>query len=217
MCLGDCLSERGLRLKVRMDQQPGCATACANQSQIGNLTDLAIEQTLPRPLCRSRQGEFVMRKPIAAVAAVLILTGCSSRPREFSPVLATASADAAGLEAVLAECRSLLAEGKLTSDGRLASGAVGAAAGATTLAVGSAAASGMGLYSGMAVAGATLVALPFVALGGAYGMAKARQKKKEKAIQTAIGGCLAQRGFEVGGWQRKGKVLPVTKAAQPPR
>jgi hypothetical protein len=106
----------------------------------------------------------------------------------------------------------LLAEGKLTSDGRLASGAAGAAAGATTLAVGSAAASGAGLYGGMAVAGATLVALPFVAIGGAYGMAKARQKRKERAIQTAMAGCLAERGFTVSGWQRKGKIIPARKA-----
>jgi hypothetical protein len=78
--------------------------------------------------------------------------------------------------------------------------------------VGSAAASGAGLYGGMAVAGATLVALPFVALGGAYGIAKAKQKRKEKAIQTAMAGCLDERGHQVTGWQRTGKVVPVRKA-----
>jgi hypothetical protein len=116
-------------------------------------------------------------------------------------------------DGAVSQCRDLFFQGKLTSDGRLASGAVGAAAGATTLAVGSAAASGAGLYGGMAVAGATLVALPFVAIGGAYGMAKAKQKKREKAIHTAMAGCLAERGFEVTGWQRRGKVIPVRKAA----
>jgi hypothetical protein len=65
----------------------------------------------------------------------------------------------------------------------------------------------------MAVAGATLVALPFVAIGGAYGLAKAKQKKREQAIQTAMAGCLQQRGFEVAGWQRKGKVIPVKRKA----
>jgi hypothetical protein len=61
----------------------------------------------------------------------------------------------------------------------------------------------------MAVAGATLVALPFVALGGAYGMAKAKQKRRERAIQKAMAGCLAERGLEVSGWQRRGKIIPV--------
>jgi hypothetical protein len=114
-------------------------------------------------------------------------------------------------DASVSECGTLLAQGKLTSEGRLASGAAGAAAGATTLAVGSAAASSAGLYGGMAVAGATLVALPFVALGGAYGIAKAKQKRKEKAIQTAMAGCLVERGHEVTGWQRRGKIIPVEK------
>jgi hypothetical protein len=152
------------------------------------------------------------RKYTLAVAAMLLLAGCSSRPREFSPVISTASTDPAAFEDAVSQCRSLLAQGKLRADGRLASGAAGAAAGATTLAVGSAAASGAGLYGGMAVAGATLVALPFVALGGAYGMAKVRQKKREKLIHTAMTGCLAERGFEVTGWQRKGKIIPTRKA-----
>jgi hypothetical protein len=61
----------------------------------------------------------------------------------------------------------------------------------------------------MAVAGATLVALPFVALGGAYGIAKAKQKRKERAIQTAMAGCLGDRGHQVTGWQRTSKIVPV--------
>jgi hypothetical protein len=154
----------------------------------------------------------MIRKFVLAAAAVVTLAGCSSRPREFSPVLASPAANAAAFDGAVAECSSLLTAGKLTSEGRLASGAVGAAAGATTLAVGSAAASGAGLYGGMAVAGATLVALPFVAIGGAYGMAKAKQKRKERAIQTAMAGCLAERGHDVAGWQRKGKIIPVKKA-----
>jgi hypothetical protein len=148
-----------------------------------------------------------------AVAAGAALTGCSSRPRDFSPVIATAFSNQAEFDGAVKQCRELLAQGKLTSDGRLASGAVGAAAGATTLAVGSAAASGAGLYGGMAVAGATLFALPFVAIGGAYGMAKAKQKRREKAIQTAMAGCLDERGHKVTGWQRRGKVIPVAKGA----
>ena len=46
----------------------------------------------------------------------------------------------------------------------------------------------------------------FVALGGGYGMAKAKQKKKERAIQQVMGGCLKERGYEVAGWSRAPKV-----------
>ena len=154
------------------------------------------------------------RKLTVAAVIVLTLGGCSSRPRDFSPVLAVPAADRPAFDASVAECSTLLAEGKLTSDGRLASGAAGAAAGGATLAVGSAAASSAGMFGGMAIAGATIVALPFVAMGGAYGMAKAKQKRKERAIQTAIAGCLKERGHEVTGWQRRGKVIPVKKPAE---
>jgi hypothetical protein len=132
----------------------------------------------------------------------LAIQGCSSRPRQFTPELVAAPGDPAEFNAALATCRQLLAEGKLTSEGRLASGAVGAAAGATTLAVGGAAATSAGLYGGMAVASATLVALPFVAVAGAWGMAKSKKKKKERAIQTATAGCLEDRGYKVMGWTR---------------
>jgi hypothetical protein len=152
-------------------------------------------------------------KIISAMAVALMLAGCSSRPREFAAVLAVPPANQAAYNAAVAECGTLLAQGKLTSDGRLASGAAGAAAGGAALAVGSAAASTAGMFGGLAVAGATIVLLPFAAIGGAYGMAKAKQKKKERAIQIAMAGCLRERGYEVTGWQRVGKVIPVEKAA----
>ncbi len=152
------------------------------------------------------------QKLVLAVAAVVTLAGCSSRPRNFSPVLAAPATDGKAFEAAVSECGKLLAEGKLNSEGRLASGAAGMAASGATLAAGTAAASSAGLFGGMAIAGATIVALPFVAIGGAYGMAKAKQKKREKAIQTAMGGCLAERGHKVTGWQIRGKVIPVDKA-----
>ena len=153
------------------------------------------------------------QKLVLALAAIVTLAGCSSRPRNFAPVLAAPAADGAAFEAAVAECGKLMAEGKLNSEGRLASGAVGVAASGATLAAGSAAASSAGMFGGMAIAGATIVALPFVAIGGAYGMAKAKQKKREKAIQTAMGGCLAERGHQVTGWQIRGKVIPAEKAA----
>ena len=151
---------------------------------------------------------------VTVLAASLTLQGCSSRPREFTPQLAAAPASQSDFEAAQASCRQLLADGKLTSEGRLASGAVGAAAGATTLAVGSAAASGAGLYGGMAVAGATLVALPFVAVAGAWGLAKSKKKKRERAIQKATAGCLEERGYTVKGWATMVKNEPAPDAVK---
>ena len=144
------------------------------------------------------------RRIAAATTALLLLQGCSSRPREFAPTLAPA-ADQAGFQSAYETCKQLYVAGKLDSTGRLASGAVGAAAGGATLAAGAAAASSAGLYAGAAVASATIILIPFVALGGAWGMAKAKQKRKERAIQTAMNGCLLERGYQVAGWARAPK------------
>lgn len=144
-------------------------------------------------------------KSLAFFAVALSLTACSSRPREFRPLLAAPPPDEAAYQASISECAQLLADGKLTSEGRLASGAAGVAVGGATVAAGAAAASSAGLYGGMAIAGATIVALPFVALAGAWGMAKAKRARKEKAVKAAISGCLGERGYVVADWSKPTK------------
>ena len=138
----------------------------------------------------------------AALAACLILQACSSRPREFTPSLAAPAASQAEFEAAYSECDTLLVEGKLDSEGRTASGAVGAAAGATTVAVGAGTATAVGGYAGMAAAGATIILLPVAIIGGAWGMSRAKRARKEAAIKTAMEGCLRERGYEVAGWSK---------------
>ncbi len=138
----------------------------------------------------------------AAACAGLLVQGCSSRPREFTPMLAVASATPAAFESARAECNNLLIAGKLDQNGRVASAGVGVATGAATMAVGAGAASAAGLAGGMAIASATVVLIPFAIVGGAIGMAKRKRAKKEKAIQTAMAGCLKERGYEVTAWGR---------------
>ncbi len=162
-------------------------------------------------------------KIAAAMAVMLVVEGCSSRPREFTPTLGEASVDQAKLGEAVATCRQLLVDGKLDSNGRLASGAAGAGAGAALGVAGTAAATSAGLWGGVAVASATIVALPFAIVGGAWGMAKIKRHKKEKAIQTAMTGCLHDHGYVVARWERAPKkpaVAPAvggTSAAGPSR
>ena len=157
-----------------------------------------------------------MRSSIAlALAAALLLEACSSRPREFTPSLATVPADQAKFEQTIAECHDMLIAGKLDSSGRLASGGAGAATGLAVGAAGSAAATGAGFYGGMAVLSATLVAMPFAIVGGAWGMSKIKRHKKEKAIRLAMTGCLHERGYDVADGQRapkKKKTKPAVVA-----
>jgi hypothetical protein len=45
-------------------------------------------------------------------------------------------------------------------------------------------------------------------------MSKMKRAQKEKAIKTALGGCLAERGHDVAGWEKTGRKVPkaATKA-----
>ena len=132
--------------------------------------------------------------------ACLALPACSSRPREFRPQLVTAPASQSDFDAALATCQQLLITGKLDANGRSASAAAGAGAAAGTAAVGGATAAAIGGYGGLAAASATIVLLPFAVIGGAWGMSRMKRAKKERAIKTALQGCLHERGYEIAGW-----------------
>ena len=150
---------------------------------------------------------------LGALSAALVLQGCSSRPREFTPTLAVATADRAAFDADVETCRELLVAGKLDKSGRVGSAAAGVATGAGVLAGGATAASSAGMFAGAAIASATVIAIPFVALGSAWGMSKIKRNKKEKAIQVAMAGCLEQRGHKILGWTKAPKRSRAAKQA----
>lgn len=144
---------------------------------------------------------------LSAVAASVLLQGCSSKPREFTPTLAAPpsgnpSFDQASFDRAYAECNALLVQGKLDDTGRLSSAAGGAAATGATAAVGGATAAAVAGYGGLAVAAATVVLLPVAAIGGAIGMSKMKRAKKERAIKAKMTGCLKERGFVVAEWAK---------------
>ena len=140
-----------------------------------------------------------------ALAVCLSLQACSSRPREFTPQLAAAPASQPEFDAAYATCQQLLVDGKLDSSGRASSAAAGAGAAAGTAAIGGTAAAAAGGYGGLAVAGATIVLLPFALLGGAWGLSRMKRAKKERAIKVALEGCLKEQGYEVAGWAKAQK------------
>ena len=158
---------------------------------------------------RASRGDSVKNRiVVAAVMGCMTLQACSSRPREFAPTLVALPASQAEFDAAYAECQQLLLAKKLDANGRLASAGAGAGVGVATAAAGGATAAAMGGYGGLAAAGATIVLLPFAIIGGAWGMSRMKRAKKEKAIKTAIAGCLQERGYTVAGWS-KGVKKPV--------
>jgi hypothetical protein len=157
-----------------------------------------------------------MKRNLLAVAACagLLVQGCSSRPREFTPTLGIATADVTGFDQAYATCTQLMVAGKLDKEGRSGSLGAGAAAGATAAAVGAGTAAVIGPSLGaFAVASATVVLLPFAVVGGAIGMAKMKRAKKEDAIKQVISGCLQERGYSVASWERAKKRSAAAKVA----
>lgn len=153
------------------------------------------------------------RETVAGLlAACLLMEGCSSRPREFTPQLANPASNKGEFDTAFATCKQLLVEGKLDKSGRAGSAAVGAGTGAGTAAIGAATATAVGGWSGVALASATIVLLPFAVLGGAWGMSRAKRADKEHAIKTALQGCLHDRGYEVVSWIK----VPKTKVSAGP-
>jgi hypothetical protein len=144
------------------------------------------------------------------------LQGCSSRPREFTPMFETPAPDQSAVGAANATCQQLYVAGELDAHGRSGSAGAGAAAGAGTAVAGGATAAAIGGYGGLAAASATIVLLPFAVLGGAWGMSRAKRAKKEHTIKTAMAGCLQERGYQVASWARAQK-RPGQAAVAPAR
>lgn len=152
------------------------------------------------------------RHAAAASALLLLLTGCSSRPREFVPTLSAAPADAADYQRDYETCRTLVAAGKRSGFGsRAASAGTGVAAG-VGIPVGIAA---LGEAATYAVASSAVVLMPVVGIGAAWAMAKRKKNRNEREIKQATAACLAEHGYVVADWQlakKKQRIQPVVPA-----
>lgn len=138
------------------------------------------------------------RHTAAAVALILMLTGCSSRPREFVPTLKMAPADQAKYERDYETCRTLVAKGQRSGFGsRAASAGAGVAAG-VGIPVGIAT---LGEAAAFAVASSAIVLMPVVGVGAAWAMAKRKKNRKERDIKQAIALCLSEHGYVVVDWE----------------
>jgi hypothetical protein len=140
---------------------------------------------------------------LIVAAGAISLSGCSSRPRNFAPVLTAAPADENAYQAQLQICRERLAA-RMDKSGRLAS-----AAGGTAIGLGAGYAAGTATVAGSAgaigaagaAAAAAVMVLPIAGLAGAWGISKIKKTKKERAIKTAMAECLAEDGYSVQQWR----------------
>jgi hypothetical protein len=152
------------------------------------------------------------------VAGAVTITGCSSKPRNFAPVMSAPPADAQVYEAQWLTCREQVAATAKNGSGRLASAAGGAgAAVGSAVTVGTSAGASASMVGAMAAASATIILAPIAAIGGAWGISKIKKTKKERSIKAATAECMAKSGYSVDKWRvmSKQEVRALPKAAAP--
>jgi hypothetical protein len=150
----------------------------------------------------------------AALAGAVLLAGCSTAPRAFTPTLAAAPSGP-GLEqfdADLADCNAQVASGRRSgfAGGRGSSVAAGTAVGlGAGLATGASAAAGGGMMAGAAgaagLAAGFLVAAPIAMVA----VSRSVRVRKEREIQAATTLCLEERGYVVTDWERTKAKVPA--------
>ena len=159
-----------------------------------------------------------MKKLVFLIAAGSLLAGgCSTRPRQFQPVLTVTPADSRSYENDLAECQSLVASGKHSGFGPAiaatgAGVAAGYGAGAATIATG-AVPLGIGMSAGAAVAALSI--MPLAGLAAGVGVTRAIRSGKEKKINRAMTECLAAHGHSVSSWEPAKKPRKASPAPSP--
>lgn len=156
---------------------------------------------------------------LVATAGAVLLAGCSSKPRNFAPVLTAAPSDAQAYEAQWLTCREQVRVATKNGSERGASAIGGVAAGAGgAAAVGAATAGTYATYAGAAAAlGATIIAAPVALIGGAWGISKIKKTKKENRVKAATADCLAKAGYSVDKWRvmRKSEVRALAPPPAP--
>ena len=165
----------------------------------------------------------------ALTCATMVLSGCSTRPREFSPTLAPPTSTAAAAQETFNKCRTLALGGVRSGfAGRVASGAGGAAVGigvsaAVAPAVFGAVTPGF-LGTNAFAAGVSAGAASLLVVGPlvGFGISRAIRSGREKKLKAAMATCMTEFGYEVDGWnkskrpkKRDPQIIPVTLVAAP--
>lgn len=140
------------------------------------------------------------RKIIIPVIAEMLITGCSTRARNFSPTLVAPASDEVAFQHTIETCRMLARQGvkggfkdAALLTGASAAGAVGGAAAIT-------ASGAVGIGMSGAAAGAATAGLLAIPLGIGFGVSRLIRSGKERRLKRAMGDCLVENGYSVANW-----------------
>ena len=154
---------------------------------------------------------------ICAIAgASVLVSGCSTRPRNFTVELAAPVVNRMAFEGDFRTCQTLVRQGRKAGFKNAATGlAVGSGAVGAGLAVGSMTAGGV--YSGYgaagAAAGAALMATTAVIGIAGFGLTRLIRGGKERKYKRVMDDCLTEYGYSVDSWAKVNKKDDAAKIA----
>jgi hypothetical protein len=162
-----------------------------------------------------------MNKAIATSIALSLtalgtLSGCSTKPRNFQPIVTPPPADPLALQKTVDDCVTMVRSGRKSGFANALAVGAGTGAGAIVGAIGAgslATASGAG-FAG--ASGAATAAFPIVGIAVGFGISRAIRSGREKKIKTAMTTCLGEFGYTVSSWEviRKTKKKAAAKAQE---
>lgn len=145
-----------------------------------------------------------MRRATTLMMLVL-LAGCSTKPRDFRPALAVAPVNQDVQTRDFAVCKLMVDRGVrgnfVKQAAALTPGVVGTTAGATISFV--AATNTFASLGTTSTAGAATLsaALPIVGTAASVAIAAGVKKSNEKKVKSAMGSCMKEYGHDVTAWQ----------------
>lgn len=149
----------------------------------------------------------------ALAAACVLVSGCSTRPRNFTAELSAPVPDRAAFEGDFRTCQMLVRQGR-TSDFKagaataLATGIGTVGAGAAIVGTGMA---GITTTGGAAVA--ATAAMPVVGLLLGFGVSRMIRAGKEGKFKRAMDACLTEYGYSVDSWAKVNEKEDAAKIA----
>ena len=149
----------------------------------------------------------------ALAAASAAVSGCSTRPRNFTAELRAPVPDRAAFENEFRTCQTLVRQGR-KSDFK-ASAATMLATGAGTIGTGAAMVSTglVGITTSGGAAAAATVAMPVVGVLLGFGVSRAIRSGKEGRYKRAMATCLDEYGYGVSRWSAVKKKDDAAKIA----
>jgi cell division septation protein DedD len=156
---------------------------------------------------------------LTGLAVVVLIGGCSTRPREFRAKLATPAPDQPAFERDLQICQVLVRKGVRGNFAQTAAQlGVGAAVGtgvgaAVTTAALSSAGTGISSLGNIAAAPAAGAAAAFIVAPLAiFGVSRVIRSGREKKYKAALGTCLTEYGYTASGWEKQKKISKEDRA-----